>query len=1293
MPFAHDTNDALIARRLPAWLGAAQPEHLRKLHLALRRQQESTDQVQRVLARIPALDQFAAPLLEQALADAGIAHADVLRLQLRTVQRLDLPTAAPRLPAPTYTYTSHQSLLAAALHNFHASDEQAMPGREVTLLDAQGEPLALDFQAFARCCRQLNLGSRYQALLRQVLMPKGRPGAPVGMAARRTEQLFEQHLRLQLEAAIRLAALKGEISHETYLGLLPLVVEQPIVPALPGSVRPRQLYLLGHPIEGALVLEVQALADVSASTYILWLPQDPRGALTEHGSWQALQRTLAQRLRSSRYRRFFARFIRERNRPAFTSTLGRLLKSTAAGAELELDGRHFPLRTAVFVHLRARLFDKLFDDARVLAVPTADEDLLARHQRLLDMANAGLDLLTLAILFVPLLGEVMLGVVAVQMADEVYEGYRDWQLGDRQGALDHLFGVAEGVVVGAAVGAAGSAAKEVMERVPFVDELVPTADLRLAREPAPVHGLEHDGPLLRRWDELAEESDQTATVLLQCTGLRTEHLRRLHLEHASVPARLLDIRDRYLAVQPPLTLQGQALEQHLASLQGEPSAEQAVLLRDFPRLSVRGAGEILGEASTEQLDTLLSKARVPLALAERARWHLRESRLDLACLGLHLPAAGNADTARLALGLAETLPADEGVQATLAERASQVREQLPAMLGMAPVGLGVRPLRRFADGRLGYPLSGRGASSRQAIRRGIQQIFPTLSEAELEVYLLDLIARDVNLWDHYQQLQIQLSSLRAALDDWQQEGRNLRDMFRRRRVGDALRRCWRRKVVNLGDEYVLLIEGERVGSLPVLPADIEYAHVRRATLRGMNLATLEEDFLRRFPNLVELDLRDNQLGTIPPGLEHLVQLRQLNLGNNPIVMDAEANRRLGALTRLQRLDVSFSQLGETPDVSGLRHLRHLHLRAAGLRALPQAQALGWQSLADLRENHIRQITEHVDSLRLRVQRLRVHDNPLEESSGDLLDQAAGRSSATARGASRSRHRDPDAVVREIWVGNVRDALRGEREALWERVRQEPGSADLFRFLADFSLSDDFQEHPGHYRARVWHLLTACEQHEAVRIPLFREAGGPRTCEDRLLLILSQLELTVLVQRGIADASAVDIERRLVRLGTALFRLDQVDREAAQHLVRLRERGASAIDDIEVRLCFRVRLATALELPAQPDEMHYESFAQVSTSDLSRALRAVKAAESDQAIIDSLAERPFWQNHARERHGERFEALVEGFHERLGVAEQAASKGDEQTYLEASNALMRELQAAEKALLKVLAREALERSRT
>ncbi|BBH47753.1 NEL-type E3 ubiquitin ligase domain-containing protein [Pseudomonas sp. KU43P] len=1296
MTFPSDSVDALIARQLPAWLTSAQPEHLRKLHRALSQQQECAEQLKRIFARLPALDQFAMPLLDQALRDIGVEVPDVRRMQVRITQELALSTAAPRLPVPTQTFRSRQSLLAAALHNFHADDTQPMLRRQAILVDAQGQPLSLDFQSFARCCRQLDLGGRYQTLIGQVLQPKDRPGSPKGMAGASIERLMETNLRLQLEAAVRLAALKGVLSHATYLQLLPLIAAAPTVPALPGRVTAYHLNLLGKPIVGALALGIHAAQADTPSCIVLWLPQDPLATLSQHASWEDLQAALVQRLRGSGYRRYFARFVRERDRPAFDLNLGVQLGVERA----ELDIRHFAIESEVFACLRSRQIDKLLDDAGMLAVPTAQEDLLERHLRLQAMAGAGLDLLNLAALFVPVLGEVMLAVAAVQVADEVYEGYRDWQLGDRQGALDHAFGVALGVSESLLLGGAMVAGKAVLKRIEFVDELVPelrgASRLRLAQGETLVHDLRDHGPLLRQWDgALADDSDGTAEVLLQSTGMRLDQLRRLHLEGAPAPARLLDLRDRYLALRENPALQAHALDLHLANLQGAPSAEQAVLLRDFPGLSVRGAAEILEQASTAQRDSLLDNARVPLALAERARWYVRDSRLDRACLGLHMAEASNADTARLALGLTgPTAPlpeAGEQMRIWQANHASEHREQAAALLGMAPVGAGIRPPRRFADGRLGYPLSGRAGSSRQAIRRGIQQIFPTLQDTELEVYMLDLMGRDVNLWDHYQQLQTQLSSLRAALDSWQEQGRGLRQMLRRRRVAEALRRCWRRKVVNLADEYVLFIDGERTGELPALPEGVDYGHVRRMTLRGMDLSTLGSDFLNRFGNLVELDLRGNQLTAIPPGLENLSQLRLLDLSSNRIVMDADGNRRLGALTHLQSLDLSFSQLGETPDVSSLIHLRHLHLRATALAELPAPNSLGWQSLADLRENHIRQIREHVDSLRLRVQRLHLHDNPLDEPSARRLDQARGNVHAATRGSAGYRHQSLDASVREIWIGSVRDDLRNDREALWDTLRGEPESADLFRFLADFAVSEDFQEHPGHYRMRIWRLLEACEQHESVRTALFREAGGPRTCDDRLLLMLSQMEISVLVQRGIDNVDVADLERRLVRLGTTLFRLDQVDQEAARHIVRLHERGVSGIDDIEVRLCYRVKLAPALELPAQPDTMHYESFAQVTSSDLKRALRAVQAAENAQAVSDSLAERPFWQNHVRDRESQRFEALVEGFQQRLVEAESAASTGGEQAYLEASNALMHELHAAERELIRTLAREAYERS--
>ncbi|WP_268868201.1 NEL-type E3 ubiquitin ligase domain-containing protein [Pseudomonas pudica] len=68
-------------------------------------------------------------------------------------------------------------------------------------------------------------------------------------------------------------------------------------------------------------------------------------------------------------------------------------------------------------------------------------------------------------------------------------------------------------------------------------------------------------------------------------------------------------------------------------------------------------------------------------------------------------------------------------------------------------------------------------------------------------------------------------------------------------------------------------------------------------------------------------------------------------------------------------------------------------------------------------------------------------------------------------------------------------------------------------MADFAQSEDFEAHPRHYRRRIWHILEACENNEALREQLFREADGPRTCEDRLLLLLNQMEVGVLALSG------------------------------------------------------------------------------------------------------------------------------------------------------------------------------------
>lgn len=1368
-----DSIDRLIARQLPPWLASADVDQLRALHQALRRQQQMAAQVAAHFKGLPSLDTFAAALLEQALRTAGVASPDVRKMAVVIDQIIELPSMSPLLLTNRVTYQSRRSLLSAALHNFSAEELSPSEQRDAWLVGVDGKRLELSFEAFASGCRQLDLGGRYQQLLNSLLSPKTRPTTPTSAPAKAVERMLESNLRAQMEVAMRLARLKGQLDEFAFYRLLPFWVSAPIVDPVPGSATPQQLYLLGKCVQGVVTLEQRQTRQGALQGITVWIPQDPSAAVTEHASWEALYHWFGERLRDERYEDFFSRFISVRDRPDFATALGRLRHATAEGTPLQLDGRHFPLPAPLIEYLRQGQTRKMLDDARLLAVPTADEDLTSRHLRLQAAIAGGLDLLNLAALFVPVLGEIMLVVAAVQIAQQVYEGYEDWSLGDRQGALDHVFGVAETVVLGAAAGAIGSAAVSSLKRVAFVDGLTPVSDiggsLRLSNARAPIQTVADTGDLIRRFDgPFAETPDWQAQAIEQATGLTADRLRRLHVEGAHPLARLHDAHERLELHNQLPSLRGSAFEGEFAHRQLAESADQRRLRRVFPRLSVRQAGEILEHASSDQLEHLRTTGRLPLAMAEQARWAIRDARLDQACLGLQLPQAVNADTERLAIGLvqrsapwpthlrlelregtaqgpllaatnstqmsqvrvivrtaqgyrterapsaAQAAPSttlweallanlepaqksrlgrseltEEQLRQWLAEQAGMDRQRCAEVLGMAPVGMGLRPPRRLSDGRLGYPLSGRLSGGRQAIRSGIHRIYPMLDSAQMDAYVLDLLDRHVDIWEHYHDLNQTLLSLNQALEQWRGEV-DLISSLRRRRVATQLRRCWRRKLMDYAGDYVLAIDGERVASLPQLPPRVDFSHVKRLVLRNMGLPSIDEDFLSRFSQITELDLRGNRLTRLPDGLRHLTRLRQLQLANNQIVMSAEGSRQLSRLSHLLLIDLSHNPLGQAPALGGLDRLLHVNLRDTGLESLPDlAQTLPWRAQLDLRQNRIRQLREDALGLWHDLQRVRLHDNPLEAQSAQALDRLTGAGASGSRFAEAHAQGASDDASREHWMGAATEAERVQRTQWWDALREQEGSSDLFRFLADFAETEDFELNPEHYERRVWSMLEAAHGHEALRTRLFETAGGPRTCEDRLLLIMGQLELSVLVERAMIDGPAQYVEARLLGLERSLFRIDILDGIASEHIARMREADLLGIDEIEIRLYYRVKLKQVLGLPATPDTMHYELFAQVTEADLRHAAQTILAAENPQALAASLAQRPFWQSYVRTRDRQRFEALAEPFYERLEALESDTVTSGQ--LVEASNQLKAELEHAEQALVRTLADEAYARA--
>lgn len=1458
-PFPPASVDALIARQLPAWVRKATRETVRQLHQALKQEQRAAEQVRQLLARIPRLDAFAAPLLEEALHKHFNQRVDARSALLCTVVNREFPSIFPLPPVVLAVSTSSLPLLSAALHNFAEEELQARPRVRRRLERASGAPLSVSFVQFAKLCRALDLGGRYQAVLREHLLPADARDEPAGQRRRQVEVLLEEATRAAMEAAVRYAAIKGQIDESSYLQMLRVFSSKPIVPADTTTLQYRQVYVLGKRVHGVVAVEARDTNKATLLNLIAWIPGDPVQAVRQYASWEAFYRALGLDLRTPSYRRFFSRFIAEKERVAFIVTLDRLQSAAKVGRALELDGRHFPISEPLFTYLRAQRIQKILDDAQVLAVPTGVEDAATRSERLNNYENVGLTLLGLAGLFVPVLGEVMLGVTALQIADEVYEGYEDWQIGDREAALGHLFSVADNLALGAVIGGVASAGGQVLQRVVFVDELTPilaggrlklcSNDVSAYRtahhaestvgqihpDQAGWHLHLHDGTyplarsdngtelsirhpsrdasyrpplegamgggwrhaleqpqtwtgelqLLRRLaDDLADITQKQATAVLDCTGFDEAQLRQLYLENAPVPARLADALERYRLHDALPDMDADRFELMIAARQDAEEVQGTLLRRSFPGLSVRGAKEVCRQVSSQELEQLEATGKVPLTIAERVRWFLRDSRLDRACAGLRQWQAVNQDTEKLALGLVQELaPWPESLRVELrvgsaqgplvgqagagaAQRViclvredggytvhglpvdlqpgtaingslmralllsmsddqklrlgdarsgeSQLVDKLAAharehralasrLIGQAQMAGGVRPPVRFGDGRIGYPLSGRGESRGQAARRGIRQVFPTLDDTQVQQYLLDRIAEGVDPWSQYEALHHQWMALRRGLLFWRAEYASIMDYLRRTRVMNTLRRSWRRKIGRGADgTYTLEIRGERVANLPELPAGVRFDHVTRLVLRDMGLAEVDTDFLGRFPNLTHLDLRGNRLPSIPSGVYPLTSLRELRLDNNQIVLTVADNPRLNSLHSLERLELNHNPLGRAPEVRRLPNLRQVGLRSTQLDALPAGiQQVPWRGMVDLRDNRIRQINQDLHGLHIRLQQMALHDNPLDEASERLLEPQPGPSSAVGQAMQpSSNYRQHVIGQAELsgWLSGSVGALRLEREAMWSNLRNESGSDDFFRFLGDFSHSPDYLKHPAYYRARVWAIIEACEQDGVLRESLFEQAGGEATCRDRMLWLFSQMEVRALVHRQTAGSAEMSSERELLRIGRSLYRLQQVDRVAARKLEQLRQLYKDepslleSIDDVEAYLAYRVRLAGPLQLIGQPVRMNYERASLVTAADINAARVEILDAETQERLVSSLADQTYWQDYLRATYARHFSALVDAKQAQLSRYEEQLARTDlnEWDYVRLCNEVKSDLEEQERTLVRRLTEEAFER---
>lgn len=438
----HPAED-FIAQGLPAWLKAAKPKQLAMLQLRFNAYLASQRQMAGFADRLQPLDRFAKQLLEPALRqDSQLKlQVDLDKLVWReTRARLDVRAGL----IPDYQpYFVRMPALQKLLQNFKAN-ESFFLGTALTLPQAhQAEQVVSeDFDRIVSLCREVDVGSAYQRHLAQVLTPD-------------FEKALTTDRRLELAVAVEIAAIKQQLDPEDLLVLRIACKDEPAVIDGPVQLEIGALQVLGCRVDGAVAVE---LIEHSQSTFsfgvpgrlkrvILYTPDDQAQPLRAFTSWDEANRVLATAMGNQDYRQAFVRRIAL----GYRATCEQALATRLQDAQPDLEPRRVVEAGDGFASMAAWHMRRIKADARFLAVPTAQADDAASEQRLDELKSAGLVLLNLAGLFVPVIGALLVADLAKQLLTETFEGVRDWQLGHQHEALAHMLRVAFSVATTGAV--------------------------------------------------------------------------------------------------------------------------------------------------------------------------------------------------------------------------------------------------------------------------------------------------------------------------------------------------------------------------------------------------------------------------------------------------------------------------------------------------------------------------------------------------------------------------------------------------------------------------------------------------------------------------------------------------------------------------------------------------------------------------------------------------------------------------------------------------------------------------
>lgn len=290
---------------------------------------------------------------------------------------------------------------------------------------------------------------------------------------------------------------------------------------------------------------------------IAYVPDDPVHLLKEYASLTVFMKELITQLLDNSYQQYFSRFVAQKDKPKFFKRVNERLKEITWHQREPLSMGPWwretpvenpdaePITVPIAVNLWEYLYrekrDKAIADARLIAVPTGDEDAKTRWNRLVGYLDIGWNIFNFGVMLVPGMGEVVLGVMVAQLMAEFAEGIEDWSKGDKDEASAHINSVIINFAQLAMMSAghilpSGAAA---IKPSPFVDNLkpvsMPDGATRLWNPDLTVY--EHKTPLPKgsRPDDLGLHQHQGKQVLRledkQYVVKEDAQTSRHHLQH------------------------------------------------------------------------------------------------------------------------------------------------------------------------------------------------------------------------------------------------------------------------------------------------------------------------------------------------------------------------------------------------------------------------------------------------------------------------------------------------------------------------------------------------------------------------------------------------------------------------------------------------------------------------------------------------------------------------------------------------------------------------------------------